>query len=68
LDEAAVGLGFLLAIVFALWISIILPARMAASRGRSAFLWVCISLVGSPFLAILLLLALGDAPSSGSSR
>ncbi|MCX7287262.1 MAG: hypothetical protein NTW20_06800 [Rhodobacterales bacterium] len=49
-------------LVFLFWLAIILPAQMAGSRGRSAFIWVCISLVGSPLLAILLLLALGDAP------
>jgi predicted transporter len=57
-------LGLLLALVglvFLFWFAIILPAQMATTRRRSAFLWICISLVGSPLLAILLLLALGEA-------
>lgn len=54
-----VGLAVL---YFALWLFILLPARMAEARGRSAFGWVLVSLVFSPFLAILLLLLLGNAP------
>ena len=45
-----------------IWIIFVLPANMAAKRGRSPGIWVLISLVGSPPLAILLLIALGDAP------
>ena len=59
--------GFLLAIavlVFVIWLYFILPASMATERNRSALIWVLISLVGSPLLAILLLIALGDAPKS----
>jgi hypothetical protein len=48
-------------LVFVLWLYIFLPVGMATARGRSAFIWVLISLVGSPLLAILLLLALGNA-------
>lgn len=33
---------------------------MARTRGRSAVLWVLVSLFLSPLLAILLLLVLGD--------
>lgn len=40
---------------------IFLPASMARTRGRSAVLWVLVSLFLSPLLAILLLLVLGDA-------
>ncbi|WP_294971274.1 hypothetical protein [Tabrizicola sp.] len=60
--------GILLAIcfmvfvmTFTIWIIFILPANMAAERGRSPGVWVLISIVGSPPLAILLLIALGDA-------
>ncbi|WP_256415707.1 hypothetical protein [Ruegeria sp. HKCCD7255] len=35
---------------------------MAGRRNRSGLIWFLIGLVGSPLLAILLLLALGDAP------
>ena len=51
----------LAALVFLLWLYILLPAGMASDRNRSPFVWVLISLVGSPLLAILLLIALGDA-------
>jgi hypothetical protein len=59
------GLGFVLGLVllvFLFWFSIILPAQMATSRGRNWFIWICISMIGTPLLAILLLIALGDAP------
>lgn len=46
--------------VFLLWFAVILPAQMAGARGRSGLFWVLISLIGSPVLAILLLLVLGD--------
>jgi hypothetical protein len=54
-------LAVLLAFWFVIWLYILLPARMASARNRSALVWVLISFVGSPLLAILLLIALGDA-------
>ena len=51
----------LIALFFVLWLYILLPAGMAERRNRSRLIWVLISLVGSPILACLLLLALGDA-------
>ena len=54
-------LPLLVALVFVLWLYIFLPCSMAVSRGRSAILWVLISVVSTPLLAILLLLALGNA-------
>lgn len=56
-------LGFML--WFGLWLFILLPAGMAKDRNRSAFLWVLVSLFGSPILAILLLIALGERPPDG---
>nr|WP_309504130.1 hypothetical protein [uncultured Roseovarius sp.] len=50
-----------LAIWFIVWLYILLPARMAQERNRAPLIWVLISFVGSPILAILLLIALGDA-------
>ncbi|WP_306152814.1 hypothetical protein [Roseovarius sp. MMSF_3281] len=56
------ALGFAVAAMFLmLWLYILLPAEMAERRSRSAVIWVLIAFVASPFLAILLLLALGDA-------
>ncbi|WRH63806.1 MAG: hypothetical protein RSE12_05565 [Fuscovulum sp.] len=59
------GLFFLIvglaALYIALWLFILLPARMAEARGRSAIGWVLVSLFFSPILAVLLLWVLGDA-------
>ena len=61
------GLVFLLfglaALYFILWIYILLPARMAEARGRSAFGWVLLSILFSPILACLLLWLLGNSPN-----
>lgn len=46
---------------FGVWLYFLLPADMARDRNRDPFVWVLISIVGSPLLAILLLTALGDA-------
>lgn len=57
--------GGLLVLLFVLWLYILLPANMARERNRGALIWVLISLFGSPILAILLLIALGNAPRDG---
>jgi hypothetical protein len=41
---------------------------MASNRGRSALIWVLVSLVFSPLLAIFLLLVLGRAASVWKSQ
>ena len=51
----------LAALYFALWLFILLPARMAEARGRSTVGWVLVSLFFSPLLAVFLLWLLGDA-------
>lgn len=53
----------LAALYFTLWLFILLPARMAEARGRSAFGWVIVSILFSPILACLLLWLLGDNPN-----
>lgn len=58
----------LLGLWFVLWLYVLLPARMARNRNRSAFIWVLIGLFGSPILAVLLLLALGNSPAYGQGR
>lgn len=61
------GGGFLIALmllILAIWFVIILPARMARARGRRALVWVAISVIGTPLLAILLLVALGPVTAS----
>ncbi|MCF6304313.1 MAG: hypothetical protein L3J33_02955 [Rhodobacteraceae bacterium] len=52
---------YFLFIVFMVWLVIFLPIQMASNRNRRPFVWVIISLVGSPILAILLLAVLGNA-------
>ncbi|MCF6317406.1 MAG: hypothetical protein L3J30_14280 [Marinosulfonomonas sp.] len=53
----------LLVLYLVIWFFILLPARMANERGRSAFGWVVLSLLFSPILALLLLWLLGDNPN-----
>ena len=53
----------LAALYFTLWLFILLPARMAEARGRSALGWVLVSIFFSPILACLLLWLLGDNPN-----
>lgn len=52
----------LAALYITLWLFILLPARMAEARGRSAIGWVLVSIFFSPILAVFLLWVLGDAP------
>jgi hypothetical protein len=53
----------LAALYFTLWLFILLPARMAKMRGRSAFGWVLVSILFPPFLASLLLWLLSGNPN-----
>lgn len=60
--DGLVGLLLLLAALwFVLWLYILLPARMAEARGRSAVVWVLLSLLFSPLFAIFFLWLLGNA-------
>jgi hypothetical protein len=72
MDNSSDGVFALLALLvglwFVLWLCVLLPAGMARNRNRSAFIWVLISLLGSPILAVLLLLALGNSPAYGKGR
>lgn len=52
-----------LAIWFFIWLCIQVPYRMAENRNRDGFVWVAISVLGSPFLAIILLWIAGDRKS-----
>lgn len=51
----------ILVLVFVIWLYFVLPYQMAERRNRNGVIWILISLVGSPLLAILLLIALGPA-------
>lgn len=72
MDDPSNGFVVLLALLFGLWfilwLYVLLPADMARRRNRSAFIWVLIGLFGSPILAVLLLLALGNSPDYGQGR
>lgn len=72
MDDPTGGIFAILALLFvlwfALWLCVLLPADMARNRNRSAVIWVLISLCGSPLLAVLLLLALGNSPTYGQDR
>ncbi|WP_170436775.1 hypothetical protein [Ruegeria arenilitoris] len=62
MDAPVIQLIFMLILlVVVIWLYI-LPITMAGRRNRSGLIWFLIGLVGSPLLAILLLLAPGDAP------
>ena len=63
-DEALAAVFIIVGVFFAFWLYILLPANMAAARGRSAFGWVVLSLLFSPILACLLLMLLGSNPNS----
>ena len=49
----------IVALVFVLWLYIMLPWEMAENRERSAFFWVLISIIFSPLLSIIALWLLG---------
>lgn len=60
---ALLALGFLF--VIGLYIGMYaLVALMAKNRNRNAALWIFISLIGTPLIAIVVLLCLGDADDS----
>lgn len=63
-DPVALIPGIVLVIasfVFAYWLWIKLPADMARARHRDPVGWVLVSIFASPFLAIFVLLLVGDA-------
>lgn len=55
------AVAIFLALYLLVWLYIWLPSDMAKERNREPFAWVLISIVGSPFLAIILLWLLGEA-------
>jgi hypothetical protein len=59
LEPILAAVLFFFALWFTLWLLVLLSYRMAISRDRSGVIWVLVSLFGSPFLAIILLLILG---------
>jgi len=51
----------IIALIFMLWLLILLPAKMARKRGRSVIGWVLLFWIISPFWGIILLLVSGDS-------
>lgn len=68
MDSVVMVVLGLLALYLVIWIYILLPARMAETRGRSALGWVLLSVFFSPLLACLLLWLLSDNPNRSSAR
>ncbi|MFG6082539.1 hypothetical protein ACEUZ9_003188 [Paracoccus litorisediminis] len=69
MSDETFGIIFGIAVLLlVLWFYLVVPAQMASRRNRSAFLWVLISLFGSPILAILLLFAMGGRPPNSPGR
>ncbi|WP_170482595.1 hypothetical protein [Ruegeria arenilitoris] len=52
-----IALFFMMATLYILYV---LPVGLALNRGRNPVVWFLIAVVSTPFLAILLLLAMGD--------
>ena len=55
------------AIVFVVWLCVIVPMNMAKNRGRSVVVWVLVALFLSPFISIIALYAMGDADPKTAS-
>ncbi|WP_322895708.1 MULTISPECIES: hypothetical protein [unclassified Yoonia] len=68
MDSVVMVVLGLLVLYLVIWIYILLPARMAETRGRNALGWVLLSVFFSPLLACLLLWLLGDNPNRSSAR
>ena len=49
-----------LAVAFFLWLWVIVPAKMAKKRHREPAIWVILSVIASPLVAIVALLAVGN--------
>lgn len=56
--SAVIGIA---ALLFIIWLCIIVPMNMASNRNRSALGWVLCSLLVSPLVAIIILYAIGPA-------
>jgi hypothetical protein len=61
MDSLVILIFALVGLYLTLWVIILLPARMAEARRRSAVGWVLVSIFFSPFLAVILLLLLGGS-------
>lgn len=55
-------------VIFLFWISIWVPATMAAERGRSVVGWLLLTLFFSPMITIIALLVLGPTVEKALER
>jgi hypothetical protein len=53
------GVAVIIYLILGFWLCILLPAQLAATRGRSAVIWVILTIFLSPLLTIPLLLIFG---------
>lgn len=65
--DAAVVLSLVM-VIFLFWISIWVPATMAAERGRSVLGWLLMTLFFSPVISIIALLVLGPTVETSLNR
>ncbi len=64
-----VGLIFgAIALAAVVWVCIVLPYKMAETRGRSGVLWVLFGFVVSPIASILLLVLLGPVAQAAQEK
>ncbi|WP_375174758.1 hypothetical protein [Pseudooceanicola sp.] len=54
---AGVGLGALISFI---WLCVLFPASLAEERNRNQFGWALVAICGTPLLAVILLLSLGE--------
>ena len=59
---------FFVLVIFLFWISIWVPATMAAERGRSVVGWLLLTLFFSPMVTIIALLVLGPTVETALVR
>lgn len=57
-----------IATAFFVWLWIIVPAKMAKQRHREPAIWIILSVIASPLVAIVALLAVGDADERESNK
>lgn len=60
-DDFFLIIPILISLIFAMWLFVFLPAKMARKRGRNAIGWVLLFGIITPFWGIIALLVLGDS-------
>ncbi|WP_136636896.1 hypothetical protein [Pseudooceanicola onchidii] len=60
MDSVVTLLIWLVALILFVWLCVLFPAELAEKRNRSQFLWVLVAILGTPMVAVGLLLYLGE--------